>query len=97
MFADHDALHSVRQCTLHTLPCGDGILVYLSSHLGNLSLGDLHASKAAEEQNPPLAPRGWWKAETDRNLKHGLGDFLAALRDILANDHYGYVPPEEPL
>ncbi|KZT05383.1 FSH1-domain-containing protein [Laetiporus sulphureus 93-53] len=63
-------------------------MAYLSTLSNNSSLEDLGAPEAVKEQDPALAPRGWWKAEADRNLARGLDDSLAALRDILAKDHY---------
>ncbi|PCH36568.1 hypothetical protein WOLCODRAFT_92057 [Wolfiporia cocos MD-104 SS10] len=55
------------------------------------SLEDLGAQEAAEEQDPALAPRGWWRADAERTQTYGLEDSLAFLRDVLAKDSYAGV------
>jgi len=63
-------------------------MAFLNSSSNSSSLDDLGAPEAVAEQDPALAPRGWWKAQADRNQTAGLEESLALLRDILAKDQY---------
>ncbi|KAF9810436.1 hypothetical protein IEO21_06934 [Rhodonia placenta] len=63
-------------------------MAFLNTLSNSSSLEDLGAPEAAAEQDPALAPRGWWKAQADRDQTAGLEESLAVLRDVLAKDHY---------
>ncbi|EED83883.1 predicted protein [Postia placenta Mad-698-R] len=66
-------------------------MAFLNTLSNSSSLEDLGAPEAAAEQDPALAPRGWWKAQADRDQTAGLEESLAVLRDVLAKDHYDTV------
>ncbi|EMD32934.1 hypothetical protein CERSUDRAFT_118363 [Gelatoporia subvermispora B] len=54
----------------------------------NTTLSDLGAAEAADETDPALAPRAWWKADAARTQTIGLEESLIFLRDILKETHF---------
>lgn len=52
------------------------------------SLDELGAAEAATDDDPALAPRGWWKTDAARTQTIGLEESLLFLRDVLQKDHY---------
>ncbi|TFK49246.1 FSH1-domain-containing protein [Heliocybe sulcata] len=43
---------------------------------------------SAAEEDPSLTPRGWWRANPDREIVAGLDESIALLRDMLKKDRY---------
>lgn len=63
-------------------------MAILTSTSPESSLDNLGAAEAAEETDPALAPRGWWRVNETHTQTNGLEESLATLRDVLAKDHY---------
>jgi len=52
------------------------------------SLDELGAAEAATDEDPALAPRGWWKTDAARTQTIGLEESLVFLRDVLQKEQY---------
>ncbi|THG97841.1 hypothetical protein EW026_g4250 [Hermanssonia centrifuga] len=49
---------------------------------------ELGAPEAAQDADPALMPRGWWKVDAKRTNTNGLEASFDLLRDVLKKDHY---------
>ena len=49
---------------------------------------ELDAPEAAEETDPAMQPRGWWKVDAKRTRTDGIEQSFELIRDVLKKDHY---------
>jgi hypothetical protein len=65
----------------------DGPHLLQPADLAWSSISELGASEASDS-DPAIAPRAWWRVNTERTQAVGLDASLASLKDVLQADRY---------